>query len=260
MKKLIVILFALFAFNARAQFYAINYETTVAAGGAITSPVFDLSTVGSLHAYLANASGAVARVLVFKCLAKDGTTALFTAADVSVGTSAKGSVTYDPHMSSVAAVTGQTKLPILPCARGQFTVAAAGAAGATLQVLGIPDAPLKIRYETSVAAGAAVQSPIIDTSKVKDISFLVDNSAGAGARNAFYTCFANDGTTAIFTAPNVAVAETAPGNAIITLSKTASAATAATRQTIHPFPPCKKMQFNVAAAGAAAAGLAVYAR
>jgi hypothetical protein len=268
MKKLFVALTLFAATVATAQTpydpyakaaFSLNYSATSTAGAAITTPVFDLRRTGSIQAYLRNDSGSVSRTLIFKCLAADGTTALFTNATVTVGTSASGAMTIDPYISSVSAASGQTKSPILPCAKGQFAVAAAGTSAA-LQVLGRGGDPLRVNYETSVAAGAAVDSPVFDTSKVNLISVLVDNSAGAGNRTLTYKCIADDGTSVLFTSAGLAVAETAPGNAILTLTSRASAATATTRQTIHPMPPCKKMSFHIAAAGAAAVGLAVYGR
>jgi hypothetical protein len=264
MKKTLFAVLALVALGAQAQtntnVYGINYQTTVATGGAIDTGVMDLRRVEKMTALLGNASGANARVLVFKCLAKDGTTALYTAADQSVEVSTQELASYDPRISSVTAETKQVKYPILPCAKGQFTVAAAGAAAGVLQVLAPVGKSLTINYEKTVAAGAILNSDVLDTSRVSEIGFLVDNSAGAGARDAYFKCYANDGTTVLYTSANVSVSNAAPGNAFILLSDRASAATAATRETIYPFPPCKKMSFHVAAAGGAAVGIGVYGR
>lgn len=120
----------------------------------------------------------------------------------------------------------------------------------------------RIKSEVSVAAGAVVNSAVYDLEKlsINQINILVDNSAGAGARSFTFKCLAKDGTTALYTSAAVSVAETAPGNAIITLDPRASSVTAATRQTVLPFPACPKMSFHIAAAGAAAVGMAIYAR
>ena len=122
--------------------------------------------------------------------------------------------------------------------------------------------PYKIKYEVSVAAGAAVDSPVYDLEKlsINQINILVDNSAGAGARDFTFKCLAKNGTTVLFSSTALAISNVAPGNAIVVLDPRASTVTAAARQTIYPFPPCPKMSFHIAAAGAAAVGLAVYAR
>ena len=264
MKKMLFAVLALAASAVQAQtntnVYGINYQTTVAAGGAIDTGVMDLRRVERMQVALANASGANARVLVFKCLAADGTTALYTAADQSVEVSTQETASYDPRSSSVAAPAKHVVYPVLPCARGQFTVAAAGASNGVLQVLAPPGKKLTISYEKTVAAGAILNSDVLDTSRVSEIGFLVDNSAGAGARDASWKCYANDKTTVIFTSPNVSVSNVAPGNAFILLSDRVSAATAATRESIYTFPACKYMSFHVAAAGAAAVGIGVYGR
>jgi hypothetical protein len=113
-----------------------------------------------------------------------------------------------------------------------------------------------------VAAGAIITSPVYDLEKlaINAITIVVDNSAAAGARNLSYKCYAKNGTTVIYTSPDVAVSNAAPGNAMLYLDPRASSVTAATRQTIHPMPPCRKMSFSLAASGAATAGLYVYAR
>jgi hypothetical protein len=122
--------------------------------------------------------------------------------------------------------------------------------------------PYKIASETTVAAGAVINSSVYDLEKlaINAITVIVDNSAAAGARNLSYKCYAKDGTTVIYTSADVAVSNVAPGNAMLYLDPRASSVTAATRQTIHPMPPCRKMSFHLAAAGAAAAGLYIYAR
>lgn len=155
-------------------------------------------------------------------------------------------------MNLISTLTFRALLPLILI----FSLAPAPAAAQV--VFG----PYKIKYEVSVAAGAVVNSPVYDLEKlsINQINVLVDNSAGAGARVLTFKCLAKDGTTVLFTSQDVSVSNVAPGNALVTLDTRISSATAATRQTVLPFPPCPKMSFHIAAAGAAAVGMAVYAR
>ena len=130
------------------------------------------------------------------------------------------------------------------------------------QILAPVFGPYKIKFETSVAAGAVVNSDVLDLEKlsINQIVALVDNSAGAGARVLTFKCLAKNGTTVLFTSQDISVSNVAPGNGALILDTRISSATAATRSTVLPFPACPKMSFHIAAAGAAAVGLAVYAR
>jgi hypothetical protein len=118
-----------------------------------------------------------------------------------------------------------------------------------------------LNAELTVAAGAVINVPAsgsLDMSKATQVIALVDNSAGAGARNFSWKCYAKDGTTVLYTGPTLAVSNVAPGQAMILFDARASSVTAATLQTLYPVRPCPRLSFHLAAAGAAAATVSVF--
>lgn len=264
MKKIMLAVAVLaFAVTASAgPAMSIKYRKVVAAGAVLNSDVLATGGADTVLATVDNSAGAGARQFSYKCLAADGTTALFTSADLAVTNLAPGitAVAFDPRSSVATVAAGQVVYPFLPCPKMSFHVAAAGAAAAAVTVYARPGVPLKLKYETSVAAGAVVTSPVFNTETIDQLVLLVNNSAGAGARVVRYKCLAIDGTTVVWTSPDVSVSNAAPGNAAIYLDNRVTTVTAATRQTIHPMPTCNKMQVTIDAAGAAAVGLAVYGR
>lgn len=266
MKKfLFVILAVLFATTALA-IGPLSYkvEATSATGNAITTGVLDLRNADSVLVLADNGggSGDASRNFSFKCLAPDGTTALFTSADVAVAETTTGSTAFhlNPRASAATTTTREVSYPFLPCPSMSFHLSAGGTVVGHVAAYAHGGVPLKINYYASVAAGAVVNSPVFNTEQVDQILVLVNNSAGAGSRNFTYKCLAANGTTVLWTSPTVAVSNSAPGNAAIFLDPKASSVTAATRQTVHPMPACAKMSFHVAASGSAALGMAVYAR
>lgn len=108
-----------------------------------------------------------------------------------------------------------------------------------------------------VATGAIIQSPVLDLSNVNECIAYADNSAGGSTRALTADCMGADGTTVIFRVSNTVAIS---GRGLITWGRSVSAASAPTGVTIQPSPTCKKMQFTLASAGAAAGSLAIDCR
>lgn len=108
-----------------------------------------------------------------------------------------------------------------------------------------------------VAAGAVIQTAVLDLSNVTECIAYADNSLGGATRALTADCIGADGTTIIYRVSNtVGIASrglTAWGSSV-------AAAAAPAGTTIQPGATCKKMQFTLAAAGAAAGSLAVDCR
>jgi hypothetical protein len=108
-----------------------------------------------------------------------------------------------------------------------------------------------------VAAGAVIQTAVFDLSNVTECIAYADNSGGAATRALNADCIGADGTTVIFRVANtVAIA----GRGLTAWGSSVAAAAAPTGVVIVPGGTCKKMQFTLAAAGAAAGSLAVDCR
>jgi hypothetical protein len=97
----------------------------------------------------------------------------------------------------------------------------------------------------------------IDLSNVNECIIYADNSAGGSTRALNADCMADDGTTIVYRA-SASLTTTTRGAVLWGNSVSAAALPAVT--TIVPGGTCKKMQFTLAAAGAAAGTLAVDCR
>lgn len=112
-------------------------------------------------------------------------------------------------------------------------------------------------FSSTVAAGAIIQTAVLDLSNVNECVAYADNSAGGATRALNANCIADDGTTTVFSVSNtVAIA----GRGLTSWGKTVSAATLPTGVVVLPGATCKKMQFTLVAGGAAAGTLAVDCR
>jgi hypothetical protein len=112
-------------------------------------------------------------------------------------------------------------------------------------------------FSSTVAAGAVIQTPVYDLSNVNSCIIYADNSAGGSTRALNADCMADDGTTIVYRA-SASLTTTTRGAVLWGNSVSAAALPAVT--TIVPGGTCKKMQFTLAAAGAAAGTLAVDCR
>jgi hypothetical protein len=108
-----------------------------------------------------------------------------------------------------------------------------------------------------VAAGAQIQTSVLDLSNVNECIAYADNSAGAATRALNADCIGADGTTIVFRVANTVAIS---GRGLTSWGRTVSAATLPTGVVIQPSGTCKKMQFTLAAGGAAAGSLAVDCR
>jgi hypothetical protein len=126
--------------------------------------------------------------------------------------------------------------------------------------VGITTAPAKVlrySFETSVASGGAINSPVIDASGIDQLTFIVD-PGGATARALVVNCMAKDGVTVLFPFPSVTVG--ASTKVLVSMSAAIIQGTAPTNVTYWAVPPCAKIQATVAASGALTASMAVYGR
>jgi hypothetical protein len=110
---------------------------------------------------------------------------------------------------------------------------------------------------TTVAAGAIIQTAVFDLSNVSECIVYADNSAGGSTRALNADCMADDGTTVVFRA---SASLTTGTRGAILWGNSVSAAALPAVTTIVPGGTCKKMQFTLAAAGAAAGTLGVDCR
>jgi hypothetical protein len=108
-----------------------------------------------------------------------------------------------------------------------------------------------------VAAGAIIQSPVLKLENVSECVATADNSAGGSTRALNVDWMGVDGTTIVFRAANtVAIA----GRGLTTVSATAATASLPTGVVAIPAATTRRMQFTLAAAGAAAGSLMVDCR
>lgn len=114
----------------------------------------------------------------------------------------------------------------------------------------------------SVAAGAAIDTGVLDLTGISDLFFVATNAATGLARNLTMDSYLEDGTTAIdsgFVLRQVAVgAVTERGTAGVHAPAAVSTTPALTFSRPGPLPT--KAQFHLVAAGAAAARLTIYAQ
>jgi hypothetical protein len=106
----------------------------------------------------------------------------------------------------------------------------------------------------NVAAGAVINSAVLDLSNVSECTILGDNSAGGSTRNLVANWLANDGTTVLYS-QSAAILTTARG--LMVISPTASTASLPTGVTAVPATTGKKMSFSLSAAGAAVGSLVI---
>jgi hypothetical protein len=112
-------------------------------------------------------------------------------------------------------------------------------------------------FSSTVAAGAIIQTAVYDLSNVSECVVFADNSAGGSTRALNADCMADDGTTVVYRA-SASLTTTTRGAILWGNSVGAAAVPAIT--TVIPGGTCKKMQFTLAAAGAAAGTLQVECR
>jgi hypothetical protein len=114
----------------------------------------------------------------------------------------------------------------------------------------------------AVAAGAVIDTGILDLTEVGDLFFVAYNAATGLARNLTMDSYLDDGTTAIDTGHvlrQVAVgAVTERGTVGVHAPSAVSTAPALTFSRPGPLPP--KAEFHLVAAGAAAARLTIFRR
>lgn len=121
-----------------------------------------------------------------------------------------------------------------------------------------PSYMLKVNYEKTVAAGAVINTGVIDFSRVTSLEVLVDNSAGGSSRALTISWLAADKTTVLFTQ---AVTVTNGTRALIFVNKNAAIPSSEPTGVTHiNVDPGKYMKFSLAAAGAAAGTVAIYGR
>jgi hypothetical protein len=110
---------------------------------------------------------------------------------------------------------------------------------------------------TTVAAGALIQTAVLDLANVSECVVYADNSGGGSTRALNADCMADDGTTVVYRA--TASLTTGTRGAIL-WGNSVGAASVPAITTVIPGGTCKKMQFALAAAGAAAGTLQVECR
>jgi hypothetical protein len=112
-------------------------------------------------------------------------------------------------------------------------------------------------FSSTVAAGAVIQTAVFDLSNVSECIAYADNSAGGSTRALNADCIADDGSTVVFRA---SASLTTGTRGAVLWGNSVSAAALPAVTTIVPGSTCKKMQFTLAAAGAAAGTLGVDCR
>jgi hypothetical protein len=110
---------------------------------------------------------------------------------------------------------------------------------------------------TTVAAGAIIQTAVLDLSNVSECAVYADNSGGGSTRALNADCIGDDGTTVVFRG---SASLTTGTRGAVLWGNSVSAAALPAVTTIVPGGTCKKMQFTLAAAGAAAGTLQVECR
>lgn len=270
MKKLILALVvAVLAMPALAQYRVAAYQwegTAGIDGAAITSAVIDTGKYDALT--IVGTAATTDRAIQISCIAKDGTTALFTYADVAiaVATQAKVLVQVRPDVTVPGtAPTGVTYISTTLCPRMKVTipsVTGGAGVGATLAITARqnPNAtkPVRYQYESgSVTAGAALTTGVIDTAKLENLQVIVE--ATTTNRTLVVSCMAKDGTTANFDFASLTV--TAGSKFMRTFRADAPIPGSEPTGVVHiPVDLCPKMKASIAAAGAASAKLAAYGR
>lgn len=120
------------------------------------------------------------------------------------------------------------------------------------------DTPQHAAYESGVvAAGAVITSPVMDLSNSDEVKILADNSAGGSDRTLKIQYLGPDGTTVLFETDITVTAATR--KAAIVSAKGGMVPALPTGVTVLPLSP-GRMQFQLAAAGAANGSLGVYGR
>ncbi len=111
-----------------------EYESgSVASGGALSSGVLDMSSYSSAQVLVEATT--TNRTLVANCVAKDGSTIPFKYASFTVTAGSKFMLTYRPDSPIPGTEpTGVTHIPVEPCPKMSWTIAATGSASAKLAV------------------------------------------------------------------------------------------------------------------------------
>lgn len=113
---------------------------------------------------------------------------------------------------------------------------------------------IKQNVRASAAGGAAVDTGAVDVKGCDALAVVADNTAGAGARNLTLDFLADDKTTVLFSVTAAVTNGTRAGFAV------GQGAVAGTGITPISLPPPSYVRAQLAAAGAAAASVAVYGR
>lgn len=104
----------------------------------------------------------------------------------------------------------------------------------------------------AVAAGALIDSGVLDMNTSTECTVFADNSAGGSTRNLIINFLGNDQTTIVYQ-QSIALTTTTRGMAVI--SNAVAAAAVPTGFTILPTKVTRYMQFQLSSAGAAAGSL-----
>lgn len=111
-------------------------------------------------------------------------------------------------------------------------------------------------YDTSVAAGGALATGVLDTSPFSSLLLICTNSSGAATRALTMDIVADDGSTVLDNDIAIrTVATSATEKVVISNSAIATGVTA-----VFAFPPPVKCSFAIAANGAAAVRLTIIGR
>ena len=248
---------------------ALGIDNTSTAGEAALATTVDVAGLGlDSLTILAKAVGTSSdRVLTLACLAKDGTTALFTYPTVAVAANGKVMVVLRANVTVPAtAPTGVTYLP-LACPTVKISMAAITAgAGITadLAVYGRKivaergASPFKNLYESgSVGSGGALSSGVLDASRYDQLTVLTE--ATTTNRTLVVSCMSKDGVNSLFDFASLTV--TAGAKFMRVFRTDAPIPGTEPTNVLHiPVDLCPKMQATIAATGSASAKLAVYAR
>lgn len=114
------------------------------------------------------------------------------------------------------------------------------------------------QYEKTVAAGAVINSDIIDVTGCDDVEVFADNSLGGSTRTLTVSFYMSDGVTVLWQPP--AASLTTGLRWAINIGRFSSAQSASASSTVVPHMPSPKIGAVLSAAGAAAGSVAIYCR
>lgn len=151
------------------------------------------------------------------------------------------------------------KVPKSPAAHGwTFVERSSPALGFFEKAFANTATPPYRAYEKTVAAGAIINSDILDVTGCDDVQIYADNSLGGSTRALTVSVYAADGTTILWQPP--AASLTTGLRWAFNFSRYASAGAANAASTVVPQMPGPKIGASLAAAGAAAGTVAIYCR